>query len=101
MSAGGRAWRLGYARCATNVPHRRPTRRRNGPNSRAPNPSVTFPSVPRFAHYRLGGAVAGELGFDTGPYVNIATFCEKALQEVDGSLSLIRVMDQINVQAAG
>jgi hypothetical protein len=45
--------------------------------------------------------VAGELGFDTGPYVNAAVFCEKAITEQDGVLSLIRVVDQINVQAQG
>lgn len=45
--------------------------------------------------------MAGELGFDTGPFVNVAVFCEKALTERDGVLSLIRVVDQLNVQAQG
>jgi hypothetical protein len=45
--------------------------------------------------------MAGELGFDTGPYVNVAVFCEKTLQESDGVLSLIRIVDTINVQAVG
>lgn len=43
----------------------------------------------------------GELGFDTGPFVNMAVFCERALQEIDGSLSVIRVIDQLNVQTMG
>lgn len=45
--------------------------------------------------------MAGELGFATGPYVNVAVFCEKALQEADGVLSLIRIVDTINVQTVG
>lgn len=45
--------------------------------------------------------MAGELGFDTGPFVNVAVFCERALQEADGVLSIIRVIDQITIQAAG
>ena len=43
----------------------------------------------------------GELGFDTGPFVNVACFCERAIQENDGVLSLMRVIDQINVQTQG
>jgi hypothetical protein len=43
----------------------------------------------------------GELGFATGPYVNMAVFCERAMQETDGVLSIIRVIDQVNVQASG
>jgi hypothetical protein len=45
--------------------------------------------------------MAGELGYDTGPYVNAALFCERALQEADGVLSIMRVIDTINVQAQG
>src|SRR2546426_1104410 len=45
--------------------------------------------------------MAGELGFETGPYVNIASFCERALQETDGVLSLMRVTHQITVQTSG
>jgi hypothetical protein len=45
--------------------------------------------------------MAGELGFDTGPYVNMAAFCDRAIQETDGVLSIIRVIDQINVQLTG
>lgn len=43
----------------------------------------------------------GELGFDTGPYVNIAVFCDRAITEADGALSLIRIIDQVNVQLQG
>lgn len=46
-------------------------------------------------------AMPGELGFDTGPYVQAALFCERALQESDGVLSLMRIVDQINVQGQG
>ncbi len=45
--------------------------------------------------------MAGELGFDTGPYVSVAAFCERVLQEKDNVLSAIRIIDQINVQAQG
>jgi hypothetical protein len=45
--------------------------------------------------------MAGELGFDTGPFVNVAVFCERVLQEKDNVLSAIRIVDQINVQAQG
>jgi hypothetical protein len=43
----------------------------------------------------------GELGFDTGPFVNVAAFCERVLQEQDNVISLIRLIDQINVEAHG
>lgn len=43
----------------------------------------------------------GELGFDTGPFVNMAVFCDRAMQETDGVVSIIRVVDQVNVQASG
>jgi hypothetical protein len=36
-----------------------------------------------------------------GPYVSVAVFCEKILQEQDGALSLIRVTDTINQSAVG
>jgi hypothetical protein len=45
--------------------------------------------------------MAGELGFDTGPYVNVAAFCEKVLQEHDGVLSMVRIIDTLNVQFQG
>lgn len=34
-----------------------------------------------------------------GPHVQIATFCEKVLQEVDGVLSVIRSIDRIIISA--
>ena len=37
----------------------------------------------------------------SGPWVHAATFCEKVLQEGDGVLSLIRVIDHIQVAAKG
>jgi hypothetical protein len=45
--------------------------------------------------------MAGELGFDTGPYVNVAAFCERVLDEKDGVLSAIRIVDTTNIQAQG
>jgi hypothetical protein len=36
-----------------------------------------------------------------GPYVQIAALCEKVLQEKDGVLSVIRVVDQVNITASG
>lgn len=36
-----------------------------------------------------------------GPYVQLATLCEKVLQEADGVLSIIRVIDRIIVTAQG
>lgn len=36
-----------------------------------------------------------------GPHVQVATLCEKALQEADGVLSIIRVIDRITVTAQG
>ncbi len=35
-----------------------------------------------------------------GPYVQLATFCEKVLQEKDGVLSVIRLVDRILVTAS-
>lgn len=38
---------------------------------------------------------------DTGPHVQLATFCDKVLVERDGVLSVIRAIDRIMVVAAG
>jgi len=38
---------------------------------------------------------------NTGPYVSVAVFCEKVMQEQDGGMSLIRVTDTINQVAVG
>ena len=43
----------------------------------------------------------GELGFDTGPFVAAATFCERVLDEKDGSLSIIRMVNQLEIHAEG
>jgi hypothetical protein len=37
----------------------------------------------------------------SGPYVQLATFCDRVLQEQDGVLSIIRMVDRINVSAQG
>lgn len=36
-----------------------------------------------------------------GPYVQLATFCDKVLQEGDGVLSIIRAIDRIIITAQG
>lgn len=36
-----------------------------------------------------------------GPYVAVATLCERVLEEKDGVLSLIRVVDRFNVETFG
>ncbi|MDA1258479.1 MAG: hypothetical protein O3C10_11665 [Chloroflexi bacterium] len=38
---------------------------------------------------------------DSGPFLNVATFCEKVIQSKSGVLSLINVVDQHNVMASG
>lgn len=38
---------------------------------------------------------------DKGPYLAVAVICERALQEQDGVISLIRVIDRITVGASG
>lgn len=45
--------------------------------------------------------MAGELGFDTGPYVNLAVFCEQAIEDKNGVLTLVRIVDQVTVSASG
>lgn len=39
--------------------------------------------------------------FETGPFLQIAVLCEQVLQERDGVLSMIRVVDRIIVSAVG
>jgi hypothetical protein len=36
-----------------------------------------------------------------GPYVTVATICEKVLQEADGVLSIIRSVDRMNITVTG
>jgi hypothetical protein len=45
--------------------------------------------------------MAGELGYDTGPYVNVATFCDTVLEGKDDVLSIIRIVDRLGVEATG
>jgi len=45
--------------------------------------------------------MAGELGYDTGPFVSLATFCDSVIEGKDNVLSIIRVIDRIGVDAAG
>jgi hypothetical protein len=45
--------------------------------------------------------VAGEFGFNTGPYVIVAAFCDTVIEGKDGVLSLIRLIDRIDIQADG
>ncbi len=45
--------------------------------------------------------VAGELGFDTGPFVTLAVFCDQAIEDKEGVLTLIRVVDQVTLRASG
>jgi len=39
--------------------------------------------------------------FETGPYLKTAIFCERVLREQDGVLSLIRIVDRLNVVSQG
>ena len=39
--------------------------------------------------------------FERGPYLTTATFCEQVLQEATGVLSLIRIVDRMNITASG
>ena len=35
-----------------------------------------------------------------GPYIAVATFCEKVLRESDGVLTIVRVVDTLNIAAS-
>jgi hypothetical protein len=37
----------------------------------------------------------------TGPYIGVATFCESVLREENNVVSVLRVVDQLNVGASG
>jgi hypothetical protein len=41
--------------------------------------------------------VAGELGFDTGPYVRFAVFCEHVIEDKSGVLTIVRIIDRVTV----
>ncbi len=45
--------------------------------------------------------MAGELGFSTGPYVAVATFVNDVLEEKSGALSLVRIVNQLSIEAEG
>lgn len=36
-----------------------------------------------------------------GPYLNVALLCERVLEEKDGVNSVVRIIDQVNITAAG
>ena len=38
---------------------------------------------------------------ETGPYLTMATLCERAIREVDGVVSLIRVVDKVTNTVGG
>ncbi|MDQ6948240.1 MAG: hypothetical protein M3256_18725 [Actinomycetota bacterium] len=42
----------------------------------------------------------GELGFDTGPYVSLSVFCEQAIEDKNGVLTIVRIIDQVTVSVA-
>ena len=41
------------------------------------------------------------MAFERGPYLNVAAFCEQVIEDKAGVLSLIRVVDRMNVMAQG
>ena len=41
------------------------------------------------------------MGFDTGPYVSVAAFCDQVIRGDDGALSLIRLIEWLDVRATG
>jgi len=41
------------------------------------------------------------MGFDTGPFVNVAIFCERAILDNEGVLTLVRLTDQITIRSSG
>ena len=41
------------------------------------------------------------MAFETGPFLNLAVFCETVIQDTSGVLSLIRVVDRMKVAAHG
>src|SRR5438552_2529043 len=73
-------------------------------------PDAPFKSEPpvsggRFRNRRFGErtmtAQESRLQFAGGPYIRVATLCERVLQEQDGVVSLIRVVDRFTQTAAG
>lgn len=43
----------------------------------------------------------GEMGFDTGPYVNAALFCDQVIRGEDGANTIVRTIDTLKLEAVG
>jgi hypothetical protein len=41
------------------------------------------------------------MGFETGPFLTLAVFCEQVIEDKSGVLSLIRIVDRMYVSASG
>jgi len=41
------------------------------------------------------------MAFERGPYLTVATFCEQVIEDKSGVLSLIRIVDRMNITAQG
>ena len=41
------------------------------------------------------------MAFEQGPYLNVAAFCEQVIEDKSGVLSLIRIVDRMNIIAQG
>jgi len=41
------------------------------------------------------------MSFENGPYLALATFCEQLIEDKSGALSLIRVVDRMNITSQG
>ena len=41
------------------------------------------------------------MAFERGPYLTVATFCEQVIEDKSGVLSLIRIVDRMNVSTQG
>ena len=45
--------------------------------------------------------MSDEFGYETGPYVNVATFCDQVVEGKDGVLTLVRVVDSLRIHSTG
>ena len=41
------------------------------------------------------------MSFERGPYLEVATFCEQVIEDKSGVLSLIRIVDRLNIATQG
>lgn len=41
------------------------------------------------------------MSFESGPYLTLATFCEQVIEDKSGVLSLIRIVDRMNITTQG